>query len=254
MNCIVKPWVPLRVTPNAYMPVPSAETLKIGVFPLASDPLQWNHLLTGLSAIAELGLDHVVYIVTEDADPSVPHLPQELRNTVTRSFLSHFSPMLLYSPLGAGYAEDATDALFRFIALNDRQPMEVYYIPGNAARRPEGSACRDITEEVEEGARKKTYGYDERSHPVSLVLSRKESAWMSCLMSYRHAFVDFPLPEARADEVLTALAENRSREALASLPYSVYEPVRRFLLREEMQPRLPLQMDKEAMRGFKLPA
>jgi hypothetical protein len=241
MRCVIRPWVPLRISPHSAPLAPSPEALKVGVLPFSSDPLQWSHVLTGLAAAAELHLDHVVYFVTDDdSDRGGLHLPAELRSRLAQSILSSFSPLLLFSSLGSGYGEKGIDALFHFLHLNERQPMQITYIPAGANWHPEGQACRDATEEIEEAIRAKPWGYDEQSHPISLALSRRDSAWMSCVMTFRHVFVDFPLPEASSEELLSAIVEDHSLEALALVPGTVYQGARRYFAREALRPRLPV--------------
>ena len=90
MQGSIQPWSSLRLAPDAPVPPLTATAAKIGVFPLSASPFQWAHLMAGFAAMADLGLDHVVYVVTEVAGRERPLLPREVRHAMTRDLLGRF--------------------------------------------------------------------------------------------------------------------------------------------------------------------
>ncbi len=85
------------------LPVPIEEQpLRIGVYPLAANPLHWGHILVGLTAIASLTLDIVVYLIAGKDSRKPFLLPEQTRHHLGRSVIETFHPLFAYSPLALG--------------------------------------------------------------------------------------------------------------------------------------------------------
>ena len=81
-----------------------ARPFRLGVFPIAANPLHWLHVFSGLAAMARLQLDKVVYVVA-GADPRKPALaPEQIRHCMAKKVLGLFSPLLEYSAIARGRA------------------------------------------------------------------------------------------------------------------------------------------------------
>jgi len=71
--------------------------LRVGVYPLAANPLHWGHVLLGLSTMASMRLDKVVFVIagTDSRKPSL--LSAETRHRLGRSVIETFDPVFAYS-------------------------------------------------------------------------------------------------------------------------------------------------------------
>lgn len=104
--------------------------LRLGIYPLAADPMHWGHILVGLSAVASLKLDKVVYIIagTDVRKPSMSSA--DSRHRLGRAVIEVFHPLFEYSSLALHSALDGEANCGRLLKLNARQPMVAFYIAG----------------------------------------------------------------------------------------------------------------------------
>jgi nicotinic acid mononucleotide adenylyltransferase len=112
-------------------PVPVEERpLRLGIYPLAANPMHWGHILVGLSAMAWLRLDKVVFIVagTDSRKPSMTSA--ETRHRLSQSAIETFRPLFEYSPLALHTGLDGETNCGRLLTLNMRQPLDAFYIAG----------------------------------------------------------------------------------------------------------------------------
>jgi hypothetical protein len=226
MNGTIQPWSPLRLTQDAPVSPLSGSAAKIGVFPVTANPFQWRHLLAGLSAIAGLRLDHVVYLVIDDERSEERFLPREVRHAIARELLARFSPLLLYSPVSASPGNGGVDALFKLLQLNGQQPMAVHFLTGGA----QGSAALppdQLVDALSTAAGNRAEGYDSWMHPLSEVFFGQAERPAQNGSTIKVLGVDFPLPELTSAEFPTALMSGDNKEALATLPFTVFRQVRK---------------------------
>lgn len=223
----IQPWSPIRLAPEAPAPPLSPSASKIGVFPLSASPFEWAHLIGGLAAMAELGLDHVVYIVTEGAGQGTTLLPREVRHAMTRELLARFPPLLLYSPVGFQQDEAGAMSLFRLLALNASQPMEVYLITGGTGGTIGEQPSEEVVGQICTAIEGRLNGYDDSMHPVSLVVSKGAGPAGEAGRSPARITMDFPMPSALPGAIPAALSGETGRDALAALPYTAFRHVRR---------------------------
>ena len=143
--------------------------LRVGVYPLAANPMHWGHILVGCAATAFLKLDKVVFVVAGN-DPRKPSMaPAETRHLLARSVLEPFSPILEYSPIALGTSLDGESNFGRLLALNERQPMKAYYIPGmDHYRRLNSAGDPDTIEKLERVVKERRMA-GSRNQAISLV-------------------------------------------------------------------------------------
>jgi hypothetical protein len=227
MHGSIQPWSSLRLAPEAPVPPLSASASRVGVFPLSASPFQWAHLVAGLAAMADLGLDHVVYVVTEGADQESSLLPREVRHAMTRDLLGRFPPLLLYSPVGL--QQDAAGALsvFDLLALNASQPMEVFLITGGTGQSIGEHPPEELVGRILSAIAERRRGYDESMHPLTLVVAGQEDGGPAGGRSPARVSMVFPLPSALPGAIPAALSGDTGRDALAALPYTVFRHIRR---------------------------
>ena len=76
--------------------------LRLGVFPIAANPLHWAHLLSGLTAMERFCLDKIIFVIA-GGDPRKPDLASAiLRHHIAQQVLRLFHPLFEYSPIALG--------------------------------------------------------------------------------------------------------------------------------------------------------
>ncbi len=127
----IDPRLKLRMAKKAKSVAPNSRPIKVGVYPVAGDPLHWGHLIVALRAIGDLSLDKVVFVLAGD-DPRKPTMtPVVDRHPMGRKVLSLFAPFFAYSPIAIGTQYDGETNIFRLLALNRRTPVEAWYMVGD---------------------------------------------------------------------------------------------------------------------------
>ena len=223
----VQPFSSIRVSPDAPQPPLTPTAPRIGVLPLASSPFEWSHLLAGLAAVAQLQLDHVVYIVTENPGRNASLLPREMRHEMTRRTLEKFPPLLLYSPIGLSAEGAGLLSVFSLLRLNAFQPMEMFLITGGLESRLGELPSARVREEIRASMADPANGYDDSMHPLSLVVSRAGHAALPVARSPAIVPLDFPMPSALPGAIPAALSGETGRDVLAALPYTAFRHMRR---------------------------
>ncbi len=229
----VSPFARLRVSYQDESQPSDDTTLRIGILPLAANPIHWGHIATGLEAIAELKLDKVVYIIAGDIQDSKE--PALVRHAMGHSVLKLFSPLLAYSDIAYGYAFDDMTNIFRLLQLNEDRKIQAVYISG-ADHHTElvPDTCITADTQVAECARLKQHlSFQENMHGVS-------TAFVSCgphcseLKSGYDTMVIPTLPfETSSSMIRRAIKGQEPRHNLALLPYTAYVDIRAFSLYDE---------------------
>jgi len=143
--------------------------LRIGVYPLAANPMHWGHILVGLAVVAFLKLDKIVFVIAGKDDRKPLMTSPEIRHRLGVSVLEKFSPIFEYSPIALGTGLDGETNFGRILTLNSRQRMETWYIAGKdhyRRRNPAGEP--DTLEKLERVVREKESAGN-RNHSISLV-------------------------------------------------------------------------------------
>ena len=98
----INPWTRIRLSPTDPPLHPSANAVRLGVFPTTANPLHWGHLLSALAVMAELGLDRVAFIIARDPASNGDLFPEEIRRGAAVEALQHFQPFFTLAPASAG--------------------------------------------------------------------------------------------------------------------------------------------------------
>ncbi|MBM3244425.1 MAG: GNAT family N-acetyltransferase, partial [Candidatus Omnitrophica bacterium] len=125
----IKPEVSIRVS-EAEAELTSTNTvLRVGIYPVAANPLHWDHINCALVAIAELGLDKVIFDVQSGKDTRKPILnaTECYRYELAKEEIALFAPLFSFSENISDCGE--TD-IFRILKLNPKQKIDAYYIVG----------------------------------------------------------------------------------------------------------------------------
>ena len=184
MTCSIKPWSPMRLSEGSPALPPSWSAMSIGVYPLSSRLIDWRSILAGLAAMAQLQLDRVVYVLTDDGAAPDITLRKEALEDIAQRLLIRFSPLLEFSPVAKGTGMGEIEAFFRLLQLNSAQPMTVHYIVECASGFPCSPSRTETIEQMKNVVSNGLYGYNSRSHHISLALSgRTGSRGARCLHS-----------------------------------------------------------------------
>jgi nicotinic acid mononucleotide adenylyltransferase len=204
---------------------------RLGVFPIAANPLHWLHLLGGLAAMERFRLDRVLYIVA-GSDPRKPEMaPETARHRIVKDVLRLFCPLLKYSPAARGGSLDGEEHVFRILSLAQgalAAPIHVFYIAGSDHFRP-FSAARDRPDTVrklEDGMRRGLYGFEpgrdrlsavflDRGGHLDAVETRLDVRWVH----------DLPL-RVSSTGIRAALNGEAPLGELSYLPFTAYRVIR----------------------------
>ena len=238
------PWVRLRLwEKDSEVPV-EIRPLRVGVYPIAANPIHWGHLVGGLSAMAQLRLDKVIYIIA-GSDPRKPALvSQEARHAVGKNLIEMFSPLFSYSPLAWGNALEGEVNTFRFLQLNRIQAMEVFYIAGtdHYQRINPVTGQPDTIWKLEEGLKSTNGGVKERNQIVSAVfLERKQPR--KRIESFFPIHLLPPLPfSISSTSIRSALTDPSNCEGILGLPIKAFAYINTYKLYNTL---LPLSICKD---------
>jgi hypothetical protein len=218
----------LRLSGGAPGVPPSGKRLRIGVLPVAADPLHWNHLLAGLKAMAHFELDKVVYVIS-GSDPRKPDLLRaNVRYHVGRRTLRLLSPLFACSPLGRDEARDGEANIFRILQLNPMQEIDAYYIAGmdHYHRYAAATGTPDTIAKLENGIRQKAFGYDGAMHSISALFMERGGQPPGFVESFLDIGIIPGTPfETSSTSIRETLAGAASPENLAALPYSAFAEI-----------------------------
>jgi hypothetical protein len=113
---VIEPWHMIRLSEEDPEIPPAGKTLRVGIFPTHDDPLNWGHVLAGLSAIVREKLDKVIY-AGQGSD--------ETRREAGRALLG-LDPLLGYC-----VQSDLASASLSLFALNPAQDFNISFIQGD---------------------------------------------------------------------------------------------------------------------------
>ncbi|MCX5795396.1 MAG: hypothetical protein NTY77_07885 [Elusimicrobia bacterium] len=198
--------------------------LRVGIYPVAGDPLHWAHLLIGLQAIAQLKLDKVIFILQGD-DVRKPDLTRtEIRHPMGQAVLEAFKPFFEYSSIAVGTGYDGETNIFRMLALNPQQKMDAFYMVGDDHYKLKNAKGGDDTiPKLEQNRLKPELGFDAKTHEVSAAFIEREGHSEAVPTELDVQF----LPQIEFEASSTAV---RKHGRYALMPYSAYDYVRRHKL------------------------
>jgi len=201
--------------------------LRLGIFPIAADPLHWGHILCALSAQAIMKLDKVVFVIA-GADPRKPWLSaSDVRLRLGKSVIDLFQPLFASSPIALGTELDGETNCLRLLALNPDQRIDAFYIAGtDHCRRVDSDGRPDTVQKLERGL-KASPGWGRRNHTVSMLFLERGEANAGDLA--RSSLDIHVLPSIPVSCSSTAIRKTLSNgglcEALATLPFAAYQGI-----------------------------
>ncbi len=198
--------------------------LRLGVFPIAANPLHWAHLLSGLAAMQRLCLDKVVYVIA-GSDPRKPDLASEvLRHLVSQEVLRLFRPLFECSSIALGSSLPGEVNVFRIMASHGRRPLHAFYLAGSdhCHRLTPQTRHPDTIQRLERGVREALHGFDPRLRRLSVVfLDRGDGAGpVESFLDLRW-IKQLPL-NTSSTRIRGALSGREPLCELAALPFTAY--------------------------------
>ncbi|MBL7199787.1 MAG: hypothetical protein ISS56_06530 [Anaerolineae bacterium] len=110
--------------------------IRVGFFPIASNPLWWGHILVALMSQAALDLDTIVFRVQGEIRykdlPETDRVPVRDRHEITKTVLSEFYPLFRYTDLGSepNNEREGADEMHSYLALNQETSLHMHYLLG----------------------------------------------------------------------------------------------------------------------------
>ena len=215
--------------------------LRVGVYPVAANPMHWGHVLVGLSAMALLQLDKVVFIIA-GTDIRKPFMVSaENRHRLGRTVIETFNPLIAYSPLALGTDLDGETNFGRLLKLNAQQALEAYYIAGgDHYRRTTSEGEPDTVQKLERVVEEEAKGGNTH-HDISAVFIDRDGETGQREQVSTSLNVHFlpPIPfSVSSTAVRNALRRDDFSEDLVSLPYSCFLEIRSNGLYRDVRERL----------------
>jgi nicotinic acid mononucleotide adenylyltransferase len=200
--------------------------LRLGFYPVAANPMHWGHILVALSAMVQVKLDKIIFVIAGRDRRKPSMTSEETRHHLGQSVIESFHPLFAYSPLALGTDLDGETNLGRLLNLNWQQPLEVYYVAGgDHYQRTTSSGEPDTIEKLERVARE----IGNPHHKISAIFIDRESS------AREHKKVDTFLDVHILPEIPFSFSSTAARKALCkdafcvalvSLPYSCLLEIR----------------------------
>jgi nicotinic acid mononucleotide adenylyltransferase len=222
----IRPWIRVGHSPGAAPAPETPRIVRVGIFPIAANPLHWAHLVGGLFAMESFGLDKVVYVIA-GGDPRKPDLAsEETRHAMARTVLGLFHPLFEYSSIARGGAASGEENLFRILAMNPRQRLHAFYIAGgdHCHRRDPCSGRPDTIQKLEDGVSVHLRG--NAVHSVSVVFLERGRAGDREESTLDVRWVGGPPVETSSTAIRSALPDPAQWKKLSTLPFAAFSSIR----------------------------
>jgi hypothetical protein len=165
----IDPSLAIRTHEDHPEAAPPPRAARVGVFPVAADPFQWAHLLTGLRAMADHRLDRVIYVLAGDDERKPEMTPVLHRHPMGLAVLETFAPLFGYSPIAVGTSHDGETNIFRILALNTAHAIHAYYlVGGDHYQRQYPNGKDDTIAKLEKKVGDASLGHDPEKHTVTV--------------------------------------------------------------------------------------
>jgi len=223
----IHPRQALLVAPVDAPPSASPRALRVGVYPIAGDPIHWGHLSSALLAIERLRLDKVVFVIVDGVARRPETMSKEIRHEMAAAYLPCFRPLFAYAPIARDSDLDGETSLFKLLELNRRQPLHAFYLAGNEHCHRVNPITRepDTIEKLERNVAGRIFDYDARRHRLSVAFFENERRWTMPRSSLSITRLPGPPIRVSSASILRALEAGRSDAVLLALPYTVFRSI-----------------------------
>jgi len=221
------PWADIVHSPGQPSYVTSDRMVRIGVFPIAANPLHWAHLIGGLFVMESFHLDKVVYVIAGE-DPRKPTLVNaKTRHEMAQSVLGLFHPLFAYSSIARNSNASGEENLFKILAMNPKQGMHAFYIAGgdHYNRWDPVSGRPDTIQKLEDGVASLAETDCANRHSVSVVFLRRGGSESGIETSLDVRWVGGPPVETSSTVIRSALPNPAQWEKLSTLPFAAFSSI-----------------------------
>jgi hypothetical protein len=219
----INPWTRLRLSSAEPPVLPLAGVPRVGIFPIAANPIHWGDLLSGLSAMAAARLDKILFVLAPDSCPPSDLYPEEMRRSAAAEAIALFQPLFALVPAFSGKSPSAPACFFRLLGLNGQQKVEAWYISKDecASRESPAQVREALMKERGNGA-----WYSEKLHPASVAVIDANAGGSPVSEGSRMMTVHAVLPGVSSAAVRAALRSPLHRDELAALPACAFRHLR----------------------------
>jgi nicotinic acid mononucleotide adenylyltransferase len=221
----INPFVNIRTSADQSQAPISDETLRIGVYPVAANPLHWAHLLIGLSVLTRFKLDTVIYIISGN-DPRKPALVNaEDRHYVGQKILHMFAPFFKYSSIALAGHHDGETNIFKILALNPLQKIKAYYIAGSDhyQRINPATGFPDTIQKLENNITNRLFDFNEKLHGISAIFIKRGPLKKSVRTFLDVSFIQEMPFVASSTLIRDAFQGKQPASILGLLPYTAFK-------------------------------
>ncbi len=150
-------------------PAGAGAPLRLGVYPVAGNPLHWGHLLGALQAITSLRLDRVAFVIQglDERKRALSEATHDHRHAMAPRVLSVLAPLAEYCDVGRGRATVGEDNLFALLRRHRGRRVEATYLAGAdhyRAADPQGRP--DTLARLERNLADPAVGHDRAHHSI----------------------------------------------------------------------------------------
>jgi nicotinic acid mononucleotide adenylyltransferase len=133
----INPWVELNTMRSSGCrpsPDPNSPIARIGVFPLAGNPIHWGHIITSLFAVSQFSLDTMIFLPAGQIDYKPvafrDNVPELHRFQMTHLALEPFNPLLRYTDVASGTTKPGESAVHDLLRLNIHRSLDLVLVWG----------------------------------------------------------------------------------------------------------------------------
>ncbi len=220
----IDPFAEIRTSRDDAEKLSMGKTLRIGIYPVAANPLHWAHVLIGLSALVKFRLDKIIYVIS-GSDPRKPELiSAEIRYLIGKKVFDMFAPLFGYSPIALGDYCDGEINIFKILALNPQQKIDAFYIVGadHYHRINPVTGNPDTIQKLENNITRKTHSFNAALHSVSAIFIERGSREQVIETDLNVSFIPEISFTASSTMIREAFQGIRSLDTLALLPFTAY--------------------------------
>jgi len=222
------PWTEIAHSSGQRQPPASDRMARIGVFPIAANPLHWAHLIGGLFAIESFHLDKVIYVIAGE-DPRKPTLASATtRHAMARSVLDLFHPLFAYSSIAREGDAAGEENLFRILSMNARRRIHAFYIAGgdHYHRWDPSTGTPDTIQKLEDGIARLAETDAGSRHSVSVVFLKRGETRDQVETSLDVRWIGGPPVETSSTAIRSALPHPAQWVKLSTLPFAAFSSIR----------------------------
>jgi hypothetical protein len=132
----IHPWMSLNTLKSPVCPAceGGSSRARVGVFPLAANPVHWGHVVVSLFAIAELSLDNLVLLAAGAIDykplRDCDRIGESCRHEMLLRAVNVFEPLFRYTDVACGTENVGEVAVHDLRALNRDRPLDFVLVWG----------------------------------------------------------------------------------------------------------------------------